>query len=115
MVHRTHYLRLLRTLVKNQGPYLAPAGRTRGAAPEEFAAAAQETWNVMQNKWRTIPGGLDLMLDEAHPLGFWRRVIKETHDIQLPTRHRTDHGSKILRPDLERARQTSQPGNREQR
>jgi len=70
MVHRTHYLRLLRTLVKNQGPYLAPAGRTRGAAPEEFAAAAQETWNVMQNKWRTIPGGLDLMLDEAHPLGF---------------------------------------------
>lgn len=81
-----HYLRLLRSLVKNQVPYLAPAGRTRGAAPEELAAAAQDTWKVMQNKWRTIPGGLDLMLDEAHPLGFWRRVIKEAHDIQLPTR-----------------------------
>jgi hypothetical protein len=81
-----HYLRLLRSLVKNQVPYLAPAGRTCGAAPEEFDAAAQDTWKVMQNKWRTIPGGLDLMSDEAHPLGFWRRVIKETHDIQLPIR-----------------------------
>ena len=81
-----HYLRLLRSLVKNQVPYLAPAGRARGAAPAEIAAAAQDTWKVMQNKWRTIPGGLDLMLDEAHSLGFWRRVIKETHDIQLPTR-----------------------------
>lgn len=81
-----HYLRLLRSLVKNQVPYLAPVGRTRGAAPEELAAAAQDTWKVMQNKWRTIPGGLDLMLDETHPLGFWRRVVKETHDIQLPPR-----------------------------
>ena len=39
-----------------------------------------------KRKWRTIPGGLDLILDEAHPLGFWRRVIKETHGIHLPER-----------------------------
>jgi transposase len=81
-----HYLRLLRTLVKNQIPYLAPSGRARTASRDELAAAAQETWKVMQNKWRTIPGGLDLMLDETHPLGIWRRVIKEARDIQLPTR-----------------------------
>jgi len=81
-----HYLRLLRSLVKNQVPYLAPAGRVRGTTSQEHAAAAQDAWKVMQNKWRTIPGGLDLMLDEAHPLGFWRRVLKEVHDIQLPTR-----------------------------
>jgi transposase len=81
-----HYLRLLRSLVKNQVPYLAPTGRVRGASHDQLAAAAQDTWQVIQNKWRTIPGGLDLILDEAHPLGFWRRVIKETHDIQLPTR-----------------------------
>ena len=29
-----HYLRLLRSLVKNQVPYLAPAGRTRLVKPE---------------------------------------------------------------------------------
>jgi len=81
-----HYLRLLRTLVKNQVPYLPPSVRVRGASHDEFAAAAQDTWKVIQNKWRTIPSGLDLILDEAYPLGFWRRVIKETHDIQLPTR-----------------------------
>jgi transposase len=81
-----HYLRLLRSLVKNQVPYLAPTGRARTASHDELAAAAQDTWKVMQNKWRTIPGGLDLMLDENNPLGFWRRVIKEAHDIQLPTR-----------------------------
>lgn len=80
------YLRLLRALVKNQIPYLAPAGRDRLAAPDERAAAAQNTWKTLQNKWRTIPGGLDLMLDEAHPLGFWRRVVKEVENIQLPTR-----------------------------
>ena len=80
------YLRLLRSLIKNQVPYLAPAGRGRGADPGEIAAAAQQTWQVMQNKWRNIPGGPDLMLNEAHPLGLWRRVIKEVHDIQLPSR-----------------------------
>jgi transposase len=80
------YLRLLRSLVKNQVPYLAPAGRVRGAGHDEIAAAAQDAWKVMQNKWRTIPGGLDLILKEDNPLGIWRRVIKEMHNIQLPTR-----------------------------
>lgn len=80
------YLRLLRSLIKNQVPYLAPTGRDRQAAPHERAAAAHDTWKVLQNKWRTIPGGLDLILDEAHPLGFWRRVIKEVENIQLPSR-----------------------------
>lgn len=80
------YLRLLRSLVLNQIPYLSPEGRGRHASPDDFAAAAQETWTVFQRKWRTIPGGLDLILDEAHPLGFWRRVLKETHGIHLPER-----------------------------
>ncbi len=80
------YLRLLRTLVKNEVPYLAPAVRGRDADPDALAAAAQETWGVLQHKWRTIPGGLDLILDEANPLGFWRRVIKEVHGIHLPIR-----------------------------
>lgn len=80
------YLRLLRSLVKNHIPYLAPSGRDRQAAPGEHAAALQDTWKVLQHKWSAIPGGLDLILDEAHPLGFWRRVVREVHGIELPPR-----------------------------
>jgi transposase len=80
------YLRLLRSLVKNQVPYLAPSGRDRQATPDERAAAIRDTWKVMQNKWRTIPGALDLMQDETHPIGLWRRVVKEVHGIDLSPR-----------------------------
>ena len=80
------YLRLVRTLVQNEIPYLAPEGRARNVDPDELAAAVQDTWGVLQRKWRTIPGGLELIADEAHPIGFWRRVIKETHGIHLPAR-----------------------------
>lgn len=80
------YLRLLRSLVKNQVPYLAPDGRGREADPDERAAAIQDAWKILQKKWCTIPGGLDLILAEANPLGFWRRVVKEVHGVQLPTR-----------------------------
>lgn len=80
------YLRLLRSLVLNEVPYLHPQGRARCAPADDIAAAAQETWAVLQRKWRTIPGGLDLILDEAHPIGMWRRVLKELHNIHLPER-----------------------------
>ena len=39
----------------------------------------------MAKKWRTIRGGLDLITDESHPIGFWRKVICELHGIKLPT------------------------------
>jgi len=80
------YLRLLRSLVLNQVPYLDPQGRARNAAAADIENAARHTWTVLQNKWRAIPGGLDLILNPAHPLGFWRRVLKETHGIHLPER-----------------------------
>ena len=81
-----HYLRLLRTLTLTEIPYLDPAGRSRQASPDQLAAAAQATWQHLQNKWRSIPGGIDLITDENHPIGFWRRVIMETHGINLPAR-----------------------------
>ena len=81
-----HHLRLISTLVKNEVPYLAPEGRSRQATPEQIATAAHATWAVLQRKWRTISGGLDLILDEAHPLGFWRKVMLELHHIDLPPR-----------------------------
>jgi transposase len=80
------YLRLVRTLAQNEVPYLGPEGRARYVEPGQLAADAQQTWAVLQRKWRTLSGGLDLITDEAHPVGFWRRVIKETHDIDLPDR-----------------------------
>ena len=81
-----HHLRLVSNLVKNEHPYLAPEGRTRHAAPEQIATATQATWTILQRKWRTVSGGLDLILDEDHPLGFWRKVMLELHRIDLPTR-----------------------------
>ncbi len=81
-----HHLRLVSTLVKNEHPYLAPEGRTRQATPEQISIAAQATWRILQSKWRTVSGGLDLIIDEAHPLGFWRKVMLELHGIDLPRR-----------------------------
>ena len=80
------HLRLTCTLVKNEIPYLAPEGRGSQATPEQIAAAAQQTWTILQRKWRSVNGGLDLILDEAHPLGFWRKVMLELHGINLPAR-----------------------------
>ena len=81
-----HHLRLVSTLVKNEHPYLAPEARGRQATPEQIGTAAHATWAILQRKWRTVSGGLDLILDEAHPLGFWRKVMLELHGIDLPTR-----------------------------
>ncbi len=81
-----HHLRLVSTLVKNEIPYLAPAARGRQATPEQISTATQATWTIIQKKWRTVSGGLDLILDEAHPLGFWRKLMLELHHIDLPER-----------------------------
>lgn len=80
------YLRLLRSLVLNQVVYLAPEGRGSTASSADIEAASRQSWAVLQRKWRAIPGGLELLLDECHPIGFWRRVLKETHGIHLPER-----------------------------
>jgi transposase len=81
-----HHLRLASTLVKNEIPYLGPEARTRHATPGQIATSAHTTWQILQRKWRTVGGGLDLILDEAHPLGFWRKVMLELHGIDLPAR-----------------------------
>jgi len=80
------YLRLARSLVLNQTPYLDPRARSNLATREDLAGAALQTWEVLLRKWRTIPGGLAFMAQESCPLGFWRRVIKESISIDLPLR-----------------------------
>ncbi len=81
-----HHLRLTSTLVKNEHPYLALSGRGHQATPEQIASAAHVTWTVLQRKWHAVSGGLDLILDKAHPLGFWRKFMLELHGIDLPQR-----------------------------
>ena len=50
-----------------------------GAPTHSPSAAAHATWQILRRKWRTVCGGLDLNPDEAHPLGFWRKVMREPH------------------------------------
>lgn len=78
------YLRLLRSLVLNQTPYLDPVSRSSAASNQEHSDAALQAWLILIRKWRTIPGGLAAITDETSPLGFWRRVAMESHDVNLP-------------------------------
>ena len=78
------YLRLALTLTRNGMPYLPPPARAIDPDPTELEAGVRATWEVLIRKWRTVPGGLDLITDEANPVGFWRRTLRELHGIQLP-------------------------------
>ncbi len=78
------YLRLVRTLVLNEIPYLAPEGRAKNPNSSQIAASSQQTWAILQQKWRIIPGHRQLLLNENHPIGAWRRITKEVHGIHLP-------------------------------
>lgn len=78
------YLRLMRTLVRNQIPYMSPEARMRDASKEIRAQDAEETWKVLVKKWRTIPNWQEVAFSEDKPLGFWRRVSIEMHEVNLP-------------------------------
>jgi len=78
------YLRLLRSLVLNQVPYLDPASRSSTASNDERADAALRAWLILIRKWCTIPGGLTIISDQSTPLGFWRRTAMESRDVVLP-------------------------------
>jgi len=72
--------------VKNEIPYLAPEGRGRHATPEQVETAVRATWAILVKKWRTVSGGTDLILDQSHPLGYWRNLMREIHGIELSQR-----------------------------
>jgi hypothetical protein len=78
------YLRLLRSLVLNQVPYLDPRCRSSTATDQDHADAALQTWLVLLRKWRPIPEGISLITNESTPLGFWRRLVMESRSIHLP-------------------------------
>ena len=78
------YLRLLRCIVRNEVPYLAPEGRRPGANPQTQAEACRETWKLLVAKWRKIPGWREAAFAGDKPIGFWRRVVMDLHKIDLP-------------------------------
>ena len=80
------YLRLVRTLVQNEIPYLAPEGRARPVDSEQLIICTHQTWRILQQKWKTVPGGLGLLSNPEHPIGYWRKVLLEVHAIDLPER-----------------------------
>ena len=79
-------LRITRNLVTNETPYLPPNARYHGASSGEIAEGCLETWGKLVEKWRVIPGWQHMLSDENHPMGFWRRVVTELHDVELPLR-----------------------------
>jgi len=78
------YLRLLRTLVRSEVPYLDPSGRGLGSDPKSRAAACEKTWEILRSKWRVIPNWREAVFAEDKPLGFWRKVAMEMFDAHLP-------------------------------
>jgi len=77
-------LRISRNLITNETPYLPPAARCAGASRSEIESGCLETWKKLTAKWRVMPGWQKLLTDENFPMGFWRRVLKELHGINLP-------------------------------
>jgi len=77
------YLRVLRTLVRQQIPYETPDARLRNATREQRAASAEATWDVLLKKWRTIPGWQELAFSEGKPLEFWRELSNSVHGTNL--------------------------------
>lgn len=78
------FLRLLRSLVLNQTPYLEPLSRSSTATNQDRADAALRAWLIVIRKWRTIPEGIARITNQETPLGFWRRAVMESRGVILP-------------------------------
>lgn len=78
------YLRLTRTLVKNEIPYFPPEVRNNPEDQKLRADAIQQVWQILQKKWGAIPQGRSLLIDDNYPIGYWRKVVEEVHGIRLP-------------------------------
>lgn len=76
-------LRLTRSLVTQEIPYLPPAARRPGANTADIEDGCLTTWATLIDKWRVIPGWQDMLTDENNPMGFWRRVVMEIHGVEL--------------------------------
>ena len=78
------YLRLTKTLTRRQTTYQSPAARRAGATKEVRASDAEHTWAQLVRKWSVVPGYQEVVFAEDKPLGFWRKLMIEMFDAQMP-------------------------------
>lgn len=78
------YLRLARNLTLNQTAYQSAQARQSGAMRELRARDAEEAWERLLMKWRVIPNCREVVFSSERPLGFWRKVMQELYDANLP-------------------------------
>ena len=78
------FLRLTKTLVTQQTVYQSPQARTHNATKEIRAVDTEQTWKNLVRKWSDIPNYQEVVFAEDKPLGFWRRIMIEMLDADMP-------------------------------
>lgn len=77
-------LRMARTLLNHQVPWMDAAARAPDASTEVRAAAAESVWGLLVRKWRVLPNWEHEVFSPDRPLGFWRKLAVELHGAYLP-------------------------------
>jgi len=77
------YLRLVKMLTVNQTAYQSSAARQTDATKEIRRIDAEETWEKLLPKWKSIPNYQELVFSEDKPLGFWRQLMIEMYDADM--------------------------------
>ena len=80
------FLRLTRTMTRQQIPWMSAAARAQNATRETRARDAEATFEILVHKWRILPDWQDLVFAPDRPLGFWRKLSMDLHGAQLPLR-----------------------------
>ncbi len=78
------YLRLLRALTIQQTAYQSFEARQRNASREVRALDAERTWMLLVRKWSVIPNYQEVVFSDDKPLGFWRKLMMDLFDANLP-------------------------------
>ena len=77
------YLRLVKMLTINRTAYQSMAARQPDATKGVRRIDAEETWQKLLPKWKTIPNYQELVFAEDKPLGLWRCLMIELFDADM--------------------------------
>jgi len=77
------FLRIGRALCKNHFIYLPTHLRGQNASSQERAQYILDTWPALLVKWKRL-GLHEVAFAPENPLGQWRLIMQEIHDIDLP-------------------------------
>jgi len=77
------FLRIARALCKNHLTYLPSHLRGQNASSRERAQHILDTWPALLVKWKRL-GLHEEAFAAENPLGQWRLIMQEIHDIDLP-------------------------------